>query len=390
MTMIVNPFTFGSVTPSVNRMVFPLTYDERDSDNAITLTRAGSGPHITPAGFEGDGYSSRYTYASVPGWVSSSSRLTLACAVTAPLAPLQSARDELVSVCENNTNARQLLGLSVVADPRSAPEGAIAVRAWNGTQLEQIIGRPGWRYEFRSPVLSAGGYTAKPQAVLFLDADTVAFSVHLDDTESRVYKVRLSDGELLGEFTFGTSTYRHIANFARRSNGDVWASDYDTNKLVRLDLDASFSSGNAVILDVYDTSTLAPYVGSIEFVTVSGTEYLLLALYNTTEAGTHTYVINASLLGTATFTLGDQFKRFDLGRRIQGIAMRSGKMIIARNALYGVSGAVNGYIQEVDIVTAITSLTTNSTINATTNSSYLTGQWFGPSSYVEDVATPSN
>ncbi|WP_425915908.1 hypothetical protein [Pseudomonas sp. GWSMS-1] len=289
----------------------------------------------------------------------------------------------LVGLVTDDVTASPRIQIANVLDPRSAPEGGIAVICGGS---EQIVGRPGWRYEFRSPVLSAGGYTAKPQALLFLDADTVAFSVHLDDTESRVYKLRLSDGALLGEFTFGTSTYQHIATFARRSNGDVWASDYDTNKLLRLDLEASFSSGAAVILDIYDTTALAPYVGSIEFVTVSGAEYLLLALFSTTETGIATYVIPASLLGTSIFTIGQEFKRFDIGRRIQGIAMRSGKMMVTRNALYGTSGAVNGYIQEIDIVGAITSLPTNSRIDASVNPTYLTGQWFGPSSYVEDVA----
>lgn len=365
------------VATAVQRAIFPLTYDEQDSTGAVTLTRSGGyGPHITPAGFEGDGYSARYT-APAPAWTNSGP-LTLAASVTLPLTMLGSAREEIVSLCTDDAAATRRLGLSVITDPRSAAVGAVAVSSAGN---QQLIGRPGWRYEFRSPIISEGSYTAKPQAVLFLDGDTVLFSVHLDDTESRVYKVRLSDGALLGEFTFGTVTHRHVASFARRSNGDVWAGDYDTSALLRLDLDASFASGTAQILQTVDASEL-PGFGAIEFATLGDTEYLLSAQYSTADAGAYLYLHDAAQLAGSAITVAGRHRRWLLGRRLQGIAMRAGKLLAARNAVYG-STLVGGVIEQYDLDGMLQALTDGAVVSA---SVYLLGSWSAPSAYPEDLA----
>ncbi len=39
----------------LERLIFPLTYDEQDLDGLLTWSRTGSAPHVTPEGFEGMG-----------------------------------------------------------------------------------------------------------------------------------------------------------------------------------------------------------------------------------------------------------------------------------------------------------------------------------------------
>uniref|UniRef100_A0A6M3J9P1 Putative von Willebrand domain containing protein n=1 Tax=viral metagenome TaxID=1070528 RepID=A0A6M3J9P1_9ZZZZ len=272
--------------------------------------------------------------------------------------------------------------LANVPDTRSAIAGAIAIGA--GTN-QQIIGRPGWRYEFRSPILSEGANIAKPQGVLFLDSDTVLFSVHMNDTESRVFKVRLSDAAVLGQFSFGTTTHRHVAAFARRSNGEVWAGDYDSLSLLRLDLDTSFATGEAEITHTYSASSL-PGLSAIEFATIGGTEYLLSGQYSTTETNSFLKLIQATDLSGSDYVTGDEFRNWNIGRRVQGLAMRSGKLLVARNALWANTTTLSGYIQEFDIDGMVTGLANNASVNSTTNPQYLLNQWDGPSTYVEDLA----
>lgn len=370
------------------QQVYPLTYDEKDSTNTITLSRlSAAGPHITPQGFVGNGVSSRYLNSSIPPWVNPFTKFTMAAQVTTPVLRLNSVRDAIVGAGSSTNSTPTFMELAVITDPAGANVGAVAVRSNMNTLVTQVIGRPGWKYVFRSPVLQVGAVVPKPQAVLFLDASTVLFTVHLDDTESRAYRVRLSDMAVTGSFTFGGSTYRHIASAARRSNGDVWFSDYDSNKLIRVDLDASFTSGTVVVTATYDTSILSPYVGSIEFVVDGSTEYLLLAQYHTSESPAPClYVIPATVLGTGVpFALVDRYKRFQLGRRIQGIAMRSGNLLVSRNAQYG-SATESGFIEHYNILGMIGSLADDAIVNATTNPSYLVRVGFAPGKYCEDIA----
>lgn len=366
----------------LQRMVYPLTYDESNHVDDSLLTGSGApGPLVTPEGFEGDGYGTRYI-GTLPAWVNAAGPLSMAVSVRTPLARLSSNRDTIVSLENNDSSATTRMQLATVTDARSAFAGATAVRV--GTS-QQVLNRPGWRYEFRSPVLREGSLWAKPQGVLFLDSNTVLFSVHMDDTESRVFKMRLSDGAVLGQFTFGTVTHRHVAAFARRANGEVWAGDYDALQALRLDLDQSFATGSAVITQVYNAALLAGF-SAIEFATLGGIEYLVSGQYSTTDTGSFLKLIEASKLSTGAYANGDEYRSWNLGRRIQGVVMRSGKLMLARNALWGNTTTISGYIEEYDIAGMYTGLANDSSVNAASNPQYLLNTWDGPSTYVEDLA----
>lgn len=363
-----------------DKLVFPLTYDEQDSTGAITLARAGaSGPLITPEGFEGDGYGSRLSTTSLPAWMTFNQPVSLLASIKSTAPYVTSGRYPFVSICQNNANANMLLEVRLSTDDLGAAGGMVNARTGLDTSPQQsYLFRPLYRYEARLPQLTVSGNAGSPQAILFLDADTLVLSAHFNDTQSRMYKIRLSDGALLGQFTFGTTTYRHVAALARRSNGDVWCADYETFKLLKLDLDASFASGTAAILSTYDM-TAAGAGFAIEFVTVSGTEYLLAGnYYASDDVNSRLWVVPASLLSGSTFTVGDQYKRFQIGRRVQGIVMRSGQLLVSRNHKSGGTGA-SGWIERYDIVTDITSTATDSVISPLAS-------YPGPSLYPEDMA----
>ena len=382
--MTIGAFLLGAVAASISKappvtsfMALPLTYDEQDAANSMTWVRQGPGPHVTPSGFEGDGYEARYKSTTIPSWMGAAdAEVVLHLSAKAYQNKLKSTtRETLAYIGEDTSTANPKLELALGVDPSDTSLSAFAVRAYTSAVQTAWLGRPEWRYEFRFPELYSGASQARPQGLLFLDSDTVMVSAHYQDTESRVYKVRISDGAVLGSFSFGTTTYRHVSTFAKRSNGDVWATDYETRKMLRLDLDASFSSGSAVILNVYDTSILDG-MGAIEFVTVSGTEYALIGQYAT--SGTpYVYAVLASKLGTGTFALADRHKRFVLGLRIQGYAMNAGKLFVSRNIAQGLT-TDGGYIQRYDIATAITSSADGATLTAEAT-------FNGPSRFVEDV-----
>lgn len=377
-------WTMNIESGTLAMLVFPLTYDERDGEHAIQLERhGGAGPHITPRGFVGDGYEARYKTDQIPPWLNGGA-FTLQASVSASPLRIRSARDELVSLCSNNGAANVRLGFAVRTDERGdtlAPAGAIMLSSGAN---RCFVGRPGWRYEFRTPSPMVGAYNAKPQAVHFLDADTLLMSVHLDDTESLVYRVRLSDGAITGQFTFGTTTYRHVASIAARQNGEVWAGDYETGTLIRLDLDASFASGSAVILATCASNNLGNGVGAITFHVIGGVEYLIQATYDTLDTGGFIYLFPASVLASGAILVSDRFKRFVIGRRVQGVTIRSGRLLVSRNNKVNASspGGTVGWLTEYDIDAMAANLPDGASGVAT----YMLREAVGPSSYVEDVS----
>lgn len=374
---MMTPVIAAAKKREISAIAFPLTSTERDHRNALSWTRLGAAPHITPLGFEGNGYDSRYRSTNIPAWMSpATTELTMHCTAAAYQCKHRSTvREAILYAGSNDATANPKLELAVNTDSHDPVLSMFQVRAFTTAAQATWVGRPGWKFEFRFPELLVGANEVRPQFILFLDADTVVVGGHFQDTESRAYKIRISDGALLGSFTFGVGTYTHVSTIAQRSNGDIWVTDYQTFKMLRLDLSASFATGTAVILDVYDTSVLTQ-LGSIEFLTISGTEYALMGQYATTGTP-YVYVVPASLLGTGTFAITDRYKRFDLGLYIQGFTMNAGQLYVSRNQKQG--GTVfGGYIQSYDIVSAITTAADGAVLSSP-------AWWPGPARYMEDI-----
>jgi hypothetical protein len=367
MTFMLNPYVFSTTAAAAaNMLVFPLTYDEADQNNGNTLSRTGQGPYITPSGFDGDGYATRYLLTrGMPSSVAAAGgKATIQATVKINDVRISPTRETLVYLGENTAAANPKLELAVVNT------NEIALRAYTGSSVSsRVIHNSQWRYKFQFPVLNEGTHEARPQGILFLDADTVMVSCHYYSSyESRVYKVRLSDRAVLGVFTFGLVNYRHVAAFARSSNGEIWCVDYYSNKAVQIDVAASFLSGNAVILAVYDLAAMGSPSG-IDFVTVNSIEYALIAPYGTT---TYLYVIPKSVMvNGGTFALTDRYKRFRVSDLLQGIVVKG-------NDVY-ISNSNTNEINKRDIVTAINSLADGAT-------PAVTASWKGPAFTIEDLA----
>ncbi|MCC3679230.1 hypothetical protein LLE81_00275 [Staphylococcus epidermidis] len=385
-------FRRQSAGPALQHLVFPLSYDELDAAHAVSLTRAGgAGPHVTPEGFEGDGYGARYTTTALPSYAGAG-KLSLQASIRKPRFRLRSARDVDVFLGTNDAAATPRLSFETVSDSKgdsAVPFGTLALRGHAGTVQEAPLCRVGWRFEWRTPELSRGGYAALPQAVLFIDASTVLFLVHLENTEDVVYRVDLASGAVTGFFSFGAPLVAgtHLAGMARRSNGDVWFSGYSSTML-RVDLAASLAAGTAQILQTVTTEMTS--VGAGCFMEVGGVEYHIAASYNDSADASVLALFPASVLvaGLSSLALSSATKTFELGRRIQGLVGRSGQLLVARNRPYGgsTSATTVGLIETYNIAGMLSSLATGSAVHAGANASYLLASNVAPSTLPEQMA----
>lgn len=367
---------------SANFLIYPLTYDEEDKDGGNALTRLGPGPAITPAGFEADGFTSRLRNTSLPPWLASATaKVSLSVHVRGWASSKNVTRDVIVSLGNNDATGNPKAEIALFTDEASG-DATIGFRTTAGSVITRFFGKTNWRYGVAWPAAfrTSGVHTVRPQGLLFLDTDTLLISGHYADTESRVYKIDLSDGTVIGTFTFGTSTYRHVAAWAMRGNGEVWCVDYETGFALEIDIDASFASGTAVIKTAWNLSAMGnPTLTGIEFITVSGIEYVLIAQYKPNATGTvYLYVIpTTEIANGATFNLANRFKRFVLSRQCQGMALRP-----ADNLLYMAHNADsalnNSPVYVIDIVTQILSTPDGGNLVEVRRHQ-------GPSEYPEDI-----
>jgi len=371
----------GSVftSPVPIRFAIPLTYDEQDAANVVNLTRLGGAPWVTPAGFVGDGYASRYRVeaADIPSFATSGGQLTLHASVSASNPARSTVRDVLVSLCNDDATANPMLELCVTPDALDPEQSNIAVRTYTGSMQTKKLARNTWSYGFRFPTLVVGGQKIRPQVCLFLGADTLLIGGHYNDTLSRIYRIDLPSLSVTGQFNFA-SPHVHIASAAfRASDGTYWFGDYATGDLLQVDLAASFSSGTASILLTYHMSAVVGF-GAIAWVNASGTDYLLAPEYDT--AGTrYLYVVAASTITPGgTFAIASRLKRFGTGAiRMQGCTMHSGKLFLSVNK-YTVEATTTGKIGQFDILTAIASTADGATLTPEYS-------WPAPSQYAEDI-----
>lgn len=333
--------------PLSTTLIFPLTYDERDASDTLSLTRLGAGPHVTPEGFSANGYDSRYSYT-----VANAAGASASVYATVRLdGAHRSARDVLVSLT-HATNDQPKIELAAVAD--AAGNGSqIALRVYAGSLQTRYLNRPSWRFEFRFPEKVNNAVPA-PQGLTFVDSDTLLIACHESDTITVVYRVDLITGEYTGRAE--STEYIHLNSMHRRSNGEIWANAYvaslGENRMIRLDLAASFSTGTLAVDATWNLIGLTP---SINFVTLGGVEYVLCQEYGTSGTA-YLYVFLASQM-SAPVTASDRVLRFDLGHRIQDVAINpaDGLLYAARNSAQGSSSSL-GWVQAYDIADAVASL----------------------------------
>lgn len=358
------------------QLMMPLTYDELLSDDATSLTRQGDGPWITGKGFAGNGYDARYTLDSLPGWVTSEGS---ALAVHASIAPYQgprnSTRDVLVSVGDSSSPK---LELAVVEDAEDSDQLQIAARCYTGaTQVKRMCRRE-WRYQRRFPGLTFGGFSARPQALCFMDSTTLLVTAHYENEFSRCYRIDLTNMSVTGSFAIDANngiSNSHVGSIAKRSDGSFWFSENSTRVLYEVDLDASFASNQAVFLASYDASVVES-TSAIAWATISGTEYLLIGEYR--ESGTpYLYVIpGTEVVDEGTFALADRAKRFEIEQRCQGLVY-NGALYVSSNR-FTADAQATGRVYSVDIDTEFASTADGDSVT-------VVDDWAAPSQYPEDV-----
>ncbi|PZT01203.1 hypothetical protein A7X89_02465 [Stenotrophomonas maltophilia] len=279
-----------------------------------------------------------------------------------------------VGVCTDNAN--YFSRLAVFATPDSLVSDLPNISAWcysSGGWLNQPLCRRDWRYEIRYPELNVGAYQARPQGVFFESADVMLMTAHYENTVSRVHRVRLSDGAILGWFDFNQAALgtTHINSIAMDSAGGVWFSGND--KLFKVDIAASIASNSAVVTVTYDVSAAG---GSfLDISTISGTEYVICGQY--LESGTpYMVVFPLSLVSNGgTFNIASRTNRYVINQRTQAVKLHGGKLFMTLNRTTG--GSAVGLVHRYSL-----------DLGAADGSSLTTPEywWYAPSQYPEDIA----
>lgn len=349
---------------STNMNVWPLTYDEEDSNGFNHLTRLGSalGPHVTPLGLRGNNFNSVYSIAT-PSWQTTASQsLSMHAIASIGLNHLGGSNAcVIVNAASSSSSDVPKLELASVDDASLTGISQIALRA-NATSNQTIrLGRAHWKFEFRYPELIDGNIPSA-QALCWIDNNTLLITCHESNTETVMYRVNTITGEYTGKAV--STFYIHVGSIHKNAAGEFWGTDNFSGgagySAFKIDLDKSFICGEIETITTWDISLLLTN-GGLAFITVSGTEYVLLQRYD--ESGSSFLYVYLTSAMNAPATVAGRFKRFNVGFRCQDICMRAsdGLLYISRNVANGVAGAF-GYIQSFDIATAITNIADGSTL----------------------------
>lgn len=359
--------------PVSSFLSFAMTYDAEEFSNRVSLTGLGVGPMVTEQGFLGNGYDSRYN-ASLPAWFGSAGdSLSMQATVKVLQGPRNSTRDAVISIGDSNPKMQ----LAVMPDSVN-PGGSlqVAVRTYNGSSQAYKLNRRDWVYRGQYPQLTAGSYKARPQGIKFIDSDTLLVCAHYEDTLSRCHRIDLTTGEVTGSFNLTAGASHFSAICKRESDSSFWFFDYLASKLYRVDVPASIAAGN-MVYDIEFTLSALTGAGSVEWITYSGTEYLLVAEYRTTGSPYLYAIASAQVVNGATFALANRFKRFVIQQRNQGLKYHAGQLYISLNRLTA-DAQTHGKIHTSDIMAAMASVADGSALAVGT-------VYEAPSQYPEDI-----
>jgi hypothetical protein len=123
-----------------------------------------------------------------------------------------------------------------------------------------------------------------PPQGMTLAGDVLVFSNHWKDTKSGLYKLDPKTMEVLAESEMPDEAV-HTSGLAWDGK-ELWAVDYKSNKLYRLDLEKTFSTRKAVVLDAYPTGLEGS--SAMTVVTVDETQYLAVSDFMRTKK---TYIV---------------------------------------------------------------------------------------------------
>lgn len=314
------------ITPDPDAVIVPLVYDETDeAASPLTWSRLGDGPRITPGGLVGDGYQARLrANSSLPAYATSSSGPLYLRATIAMFAGARNAtRDLVVGVTVDDATANPRLALAVVDDPTAANEPMMALRVFTGSTQQQRLCRKNWRFAFTYPEKNVGADDAFPQSICHFEG-SVFVGAHYDNNFCRVHQVDPSTGALLGWFQMGVADTHMGGMHVRDSDGSFWINE---SYLYRVDVAASLLAQAMQVTLTYQVDG-APNLGSTQWATVEGVEYLLITEWVSSGTAYLYLVADTEVVDGGAFTPGDELKRLVLPVQVQGVAYRDGLLYL--------------------------------------------------------------
>jgi len=300
------------------------------------LEDGGSSTNVTPDGFECNGWDARLYSTTIPSWMQSAgSTLAMRASIAlVPYRPVTSYSDVLLYLGANPTTLSTDAKVSLrtfTTSLTSASSAKLYVQV-KTAQSRPLFVAP-WRYEMTvSEILTDGETDSICKAFVWVDETTFYYSTSSNGAViATIHKVDATTNTILGSIDMpGRAAY----TMAMDSSGDVWILDNINDTVLLLDWAQSFSTGTAVVDVEWDLSAI-PAATGMSFITVGGTEYVVLCEWQT--SGTvYVYVVDASLMtmtGSPTFSVDDRYKRFTHGifECVGLVITPSGDMIMSNN-----------------------------------------------------------
>lgn len=352
--------------------VMPLRKDLTDHSSTLTFTDSQtSTEYLSPKGFVGDGFSNKTKTTSIPGWMSSNNSDVLLQASITPHAITPYDSELVVGLLNGSDQAK--ISFTREIDGIFTPRSNISLTYYDGiTEKKEILCRSNWYFRGRLPELEVNGEIGRPQAFVFVDSNHALLSTHYNDTLSRVFYIRLNDWKKVGYFDF-PSPYNHVACASYDENGYLWMSEYLTGAVLRINLGDSLKTNMASWDIEYDMSAV-PGVG-LAFHTFNSVNYAVFTQYSTSGSPYMYLVTTDQLINGASFTIGDESKRFIIPIKSQGVAINDTYVYLA----HGATG-IQTTMYRFD-TTELFSLSNNQTIVSSLSGTTR----FAPSEYPEDI-----
>jgi len=179
--------------------------------------------------------------------------------------------------------------------------------------------------KFGDTPYKGNGY--KPQGLSFLTDSTFLLSVHHKDELSTVHEVDKNTTTSKREFKM-PSTASHTSGLSVYE-GQLYACDYNDKRIYLIDIEKSFTTGEAHVIKYFDT----PLGGTsaMEMFKHKGKEYMAISDFMNSRK---TYVLDYGILDSSQSFDEAIVVSYSNGYFSQGLMYHSGKLIETTNSLF--------------------------------------------------------
>ena len=317
------------------------------------------------------------TTSSIVPWMSGSNTLTVQFSSKA-FAPTSSIEETILSVSTTSTDASQKI-LFKYADDSATNCGRYYFSTYSGSTLvTQNLNRNGWKYEGKNHASSSATTPWYIQGIFLTDDDTLLYTAHQNDNVSKCFEVNSTTWELQRSFIF-PSPYKHISTIASASTYGWWFADWSTGRIINIDLEASFNTNTASIIQYY-TITGSNLLSGLTFIDSASVTLLAYSEYKTTPTP-RTHIFNPNIISNSgSYDISASIKYYKNPLRSQGILWKSGSRTMYEN-----SSANSGQIFEYDIISFL-----DTGVNDDSHSVITSNLNVAPTNYPQGMAIDSN